>query len=81
MLDGMTAEQFNEWRAKDIIEPIGSAGTHEILIRIGAMIAAMGGAEDPSDQMFAPWRTDATPEASQETIFKTLEAVAGAVRT
>lgn len=81
MLDGMTSEQFNEWRAKDIIEPIGSVGIHEILIRIGAMIAAMGGAEEPSEKMFAPWRKEVTPEASQETVFKTLEAVAGAIRT
>ena len=81
MLARMTSEQFNEWRAKDLIEPIGQTGTHEILIRLAMMISAMAGSEDATERMFAPWRTEAKPEENTEAIFKTLEAVAGAVRT
>lgn len=81
MLSGMTHEQFNEWVAKDIIEPIGSTGIHTILARIGVLIATLMGNQNATEAMFADWRNDTEPEADTETVFNTLEATAGAVRT
>jgi hypothetical protein len=58
MLDGMTHEQFDEWCAKDCIEPIGHGGTHDILARIGYLVAQFMGAKDVEEKTFAWWRED-----------------------
>jgi len=81
MLSRMTHEQFNEWCAKDIIEPIGHSGTHDILARIGVLIATWIGSEDASEAMFKWWEKNKEQAADAETVFNTLEAAAGAVRT
>lgn len=51
----MTHAQFDEWCAKDLIEPIGSSGTNEILTRLAMMIAGFLGQEDVSPAAFAWW--------------------------
>ncbi len=81
MLSRMTHEQFDEWCAKDIIEPIGNSGTHDVLARIGMLIASFMGKEDSSESMFKWWEKYKDEAADEETVFKTLEATAGAVRT
>lgn len=55
MLDGMSHEEFNEWCAKDLIEPIGNRGTNEILVRLAVMIAVYLGHDDAKKSAFAPW--------------------------
>lgn len=54
-MDRMTHAQFDEWCAKDLIEPIGSSGTNEILTRLAMMIAGFLGQEDVSPAAFAWW--------------------------
>jgi hypothetical protein len=54
MLERMSEQQFNEWCAYDLLEPIGTTPVNEILSRIGAIISAFAGhAVDPED--FMPW--------------------------
>lgn len=55
MLDRMTHAQFDEWCAKDLIEPIGTSGTNEILTRLAMMIAGYLGQEDVKPSAFAWW--------------------------
>ena len=81
MLERMSHEQFAEWCAKDIIEPIGQSGTHDILAKIGMLIARYMGNEDACEEMFAHWREKTEAVADADTVFSTLEATAGAVRT
>lgn len=80
MLSGMTHAQFNEWYAKDIIEPIGNSGTHDILARIGVLIAMYMGNKDARESLFKAWEQDTGPEAEVDTMIMALEAVGG-VRT
>lgn len=55
MLSEMTHQQFDEWCAKDIIEPIGtSEPICRILTKIGRMIAAFMG-QEMKDKDFMPW--------------------------
>lgn len=55
MLSGMTHEQFDEWCAKDMVEPIGtSEPVCRILTKIGRMIAAFMG-QEAKDNDFMPW--------------------------
>lgn len=55
MLAAMTHDQFDEWCAKDIIEPIGSMQpVCEILAKIGGLIAAFVGHE-LKEEHFMPW--------------------------
>ena len=61
MLDEMTPGQFDEWRAKDIIDPIGHRGTQEILAMIGAMLAGAFGSKDITPDSFMYWRQDKKP--------------------
>lgn len=81
MLDGMTPDQFEEWRAKDLVEPIGHAGTHEILSMIGALIASYLGSKDgdsnPIDQWFFKWWQERPPEpeGTIEGMFAALEMI------
>lgn len=62
MLDGMTNRQFDEWCAKDIIEPIGHSGTHDILARLGVLIASFMGLKDPKEKMFKTWAKGGKPD-------------------
>ena len=56
MLEQMSPQQFAEWCAKDRVEPIGHAGTHEILSQIAAMVAQFMGAEDVKPGTFKHWQ-------------------------
>lgn len=81
MLDAMTPEQFMEWQAKDLVEPIGHSGTHEILSMIGALLAAFCGAKDLDQYAFQWWKQ--RPEQagdSTEAAIAALEAI-GAKRS
>ena len=51
----MSHRQFDEWCAKDMIEPIGtSEPVCRILTKIGRMIAAFMG-QEMKDRDFMPW--------------------------
>jgi hypothetical protein len=55
MLSKMSHQQFDEWCAKDMIEPIGtSEPLCRILTKIGRMIAAFMG-QEMKDKDFMPW--------------------------
>ncbi len=55
MLSKMSHQQFDEWCAKDMIEPIGtSEPLCRILTKIGRMIAAFMG-QEMKDRDFMPW--------------------------
>lgn len=56
MLDQMTPQQWAEWQAKDIVEPIGHRGTHEVLAILGAIVAGFGGAKDITPASLLHWR-------------------------
>jgi len=56
MLDNMTPEQWQEWRAKDLVDPIGHRGTHEVLAVFAAMVAEALGAKDVDPMSFMWWR-------------------------
>lgn len=81
MLESMTPGQFEEWRAKDLLEPIGHSGTHEILSMIGALIANYLGSKDqndsPIDQWHFKWWQERPPqaEATVEGMFAALEMI------
>ncbi len=57
MLDQMSPDQFYEWCAKDLIEPIGHAGTHEILSQIAYMLASYLGAKNVTPWTYKFWQT------------------------
>jgi len=54
MLDHMSTTQFNEWCAKDAVEPIGEEKTRVILGMIGMILAKFAGANLTEDD-FMPW--------------------------
>ena len=55
MLSKMSHREFDEWCAKDMIEPIGtSEPVCRILTKIGRMIAAFMG-QEMKDRDFMPW--------------------------
>lgn len=54
MLDHMTTDQFDEWCAKDVIEPIGEEKTRVLLGMIGMIVAKFAGI-NLSEQDFTPW--------------------------
>lgn len=58
MLSRMTHAQFEEWHAKDLIEPIGNYGTNEILARLCVLIATYLGQKDVKKAAFAPWMVE-----------------------
>ena len=58
MLSQMTHAQFEEWHAKDLIEPIGNHGTNEILARLCVLIATYLGQKDVKKAAFAPWMVE-----------------------
>lgn len=80
MLDSMTHEQFAEWCAKDIIEPIGASGTNDILSRIGVLIAMYMGNKEADETLFQHWKKLEQPAAKEDTLIAALEMV-GARRT
>lgn len=64
MLDQMTPEQWQEWQAKDAIDPIGHRGTHEVMAIFGAMVANALGAKT-SRRIFCcggETKTDSKPQ-------------------
>ena len=58
MLSRMTHAQFEEWHAKDLIEPIGNHGTNEILARLCVLVATYLGQKDVKKSAFAPWMVE-----------------------
>ena len=55
MLDSMSPQQFDEWAAKDLIEPIGHVNQMAGFIAY-AIAAYMGGKNSESDPIdFMPW--------------------------
>lgn len=77
----MSHAQFDEWCAKDLIEPIGGRGTNHILTRLAMLIAAYLGNEDVKPSAFAWWIEDQSDKAvSDEVAMAALEAL-GARRT
>ena len=54
MLDRMTTKQFDEWCAKDAVEPIGEEKTRIILGMIGIILARFAGA-NLTERDFTPW--------------------------
>ena len=72
MLDAMTPEQWMEWQAKDIIEPIGLNSVSGILAKIGELISAYMGSK-LNQRDFMPWlpkvkKTDALKPAEAATM-------------
>lgn len=56
MLSRMTQSQFNEWVAKDRIEPIGQEATRQALAILGVTVAQLGGCKkEPELRWFMPW--------------------------
>jgi len=55
MLSKMSHDQWHEWLAKDLIEPIGSGPVTDILAKIGQMIAAFMGS-DLKESDLLPWK-------------------------
>lgn len=68
MLSRMTHAQFDEWCAKDLIEPIGSRGTNDILVRLAVMIATKLGQEDVQPAAFAWWLHKEKDEAVSDDV-------------
>jgi hypothetical protein len=62
MLESMTHQEFDEWCAKDMIEPIGNRGTNEILARLCVLIASYLGQKEAKKEAFAPWMRDPKKE-------------------
>ncbi len=79
MLDEMTPQQFLEWQAKDLIEPIGHRGTHEILALFASMVANWMGNKNIKPESFMWWRQkqqeDSKPEASMDAAIMALESI------
>jgi len=74
MLDEMTPQQFTEWQAKDLIEPIGHRGTHEILSLFASMVGAALGNKNLTPQSFMWWRQ--AEKQRQPDAEKSMEAAA-----
>jgi len=56
MLDSMSPTQFLEWCAKDLIEPIGHSGTHELLAQLASMLAGFLGMKEVTPWTFLHWK-------------------------
>jgi hypothetical protein len=83
MLSEMSHEQFDEWCAKDMVEPIGSMQTVcDILSKIGGIISAFMGHE-MKEEHFMPWKKQAkrgrqlNPRQSAVAIRAYLQTLAG----
>lgn len=79
MLDAMSHQQFDEWCAKDRIEPIGSEATRHILALIGVTVATAAGAKHASVEMFMPWLEQVTHEQTAAQMQAIMATVPGAV--
>lgn len=55
VMDSMTHEQFDEWCAYDMIEPIGTQPICEVLTSIGLLVSAALGVTSKVKH-FMPWR-------------------------
>lgn len=56
MMSRMSIDQFNEWCAKDRIEPIGQEATRQTLAMLGVTVAQLGGCkQEPELRWFMPW--------------------------
>ena len=75
MLSGMSHEQFDEWCAKDIVEPIGTAGTNEILMRFAMVVAISAGHKDVKMDDFATWLKTKEKPADESVVIAALEAI------
>ena len=77
MLMGMTPRQFDEWCAKDAIEPIGTRSVCDILSKLGQILSAANG-HALSDIDFRPWakqiETALTPAESAKAITAVIQA-------
>lgn len=80
MLESLTHDEWAEWQAKDQIEPIGHSGTHDILARIGVLIAMFMGNKEADETLFKWWQKTKDEAASEEVAIAALE-LAGARRT
>ncbi len=77
MLDHMTPQQWQEWQAKDAIDPIGHRGTHEALGIFAAMVAGALGGRDVTPNSVMWWRgeqQEAKP-ASHDVAAMALQAI------
>jgi len=68
MLSRMSHAQFDEWCAKDLIEPIGSRGTNHILTRLAMLIAGYLGQDDAKPEAFAWWLKDKTDSTVDDSV-------------
>lgn len=78
MLSEMSHAEFDEWCAKDLIEPIGNRGTHEILVRLCCMIATYIGQEGVKKNAFAPWMIEPEEEPVSDEVAIAALMMAGA---
>ena len=68
MLDGMSTKQFDEWCAKDAVEPIGLESVRAILAQMAMIVANFAGVKMASAD-FMPWDKideDLTQESLKE---------------
>lgn len=79
MLSRMSHQQFDEWCAKDLIEPIGSRGTNDILCRLSVMIATYLGQEDVKESAFAWWKKEKERPVDDSVAIAALEAIGARV--
>ena len=75
MLSKMSHNQFDEWCAKDIVEPIGSNGTNEILMRLAMVVAMASGLKEAKVSDFATWIKTVDPPADSSVAIAALEAI------
>lgn len=54
MLDGMSTKQFDEWCAKDAVEPIGLESVRAILAQMAMIVANFAGVKMAAAD-FMPW--------------------------
>lgn len=75
MLSGMTHQQFDEWCAKDMVEPIGMSGTNEILMRMAMVVAISAGHKDAKVEDFAVWLKTKEKPTDDSVAIAALEAI------
>lgn len=73
MLAEMTIAEFDEWCLKDAVEPIGHAGTHEILSQIAAMLAQYMGVKDADPWTYKWWQDRPQKQAEADNAAMILE--------
>lgn len=79
MLESMSPEQFDEWCAKDEVEPIGYAS--QTLGMIVHLIYSYMSSESPDAEQFMPWlKYAATPDNQNAQARQLLKQIAGGVQ-